>query len=395
MFYFYIFLIAVTLLGSVIVGPFSIRVYATIGMILYLLLERRNDNVIRINKGFLKVYLIFLILMGIAQLLNGEIFEYEYFKKLLAYHLVCIVTFLTIERNVNSFLDLKCTILYLTLLLIINNITTILQFSGNNLGWVIGSAFGNIESNIDYFYQHDSMLGVSNTPGIFGNVVTNAAAIAIVSPLSLCLLGENSSTLYKVFGLSNLILSSVACFMTQQRTAVVLFGLCVVIFLLVRIKRFFPLIVIALLMVGLFGLSFEITDANMGRLADFSDSDRKGLFSSALDFITTHPLLGGPMSFQRQTGLSSHNVLLDSWIFSGFFGFIAMCILIIKTVYQGIKVFMRGINNQNNYSLFCSLSVLNSMAYGFTHNTSFLTGFVFIFIVLALMLKAEIITQEI
>lgn len=394
---FYLYLFAVTLLGSVNIGPFSLRVYATIGMIAYLLIKSKKNNFININHGYLKIYIAFLALMGVAQLINGEIFEYQFLKKLLAYHLVCVITFLAIEIFVNSEKDLRNTLFILTCIMLVNSVTTLLQYKGSSIGWVFGSFFGDIESSLDYFNTHDTLLGVSNTPGIWGNVVANAASIAIVSPLSICLIDKKNNTVVRVVSLLNVISSFFACFVTQQRTAFVLYILCILLYLIIYFRRYTPVILLSLVIMSLFGLSFELDNIEMGRLSDFSDDGREYLYDSAFEFIANHPILGGPMTFQKEAGLSAHNVLVDSWIFAGLLGFISMTILIIKTIVNGIRVFLKGLKQHhlNYYLLFCSLAVLNSMAYGFTHNTSYLTGFVLIFIVLALMLKAEKITGEI
>ena len=95
---YYAFIISIILLGSVTVGPLSIRVYATVVMMLILIYNKikQKQDYITIDHSFVKIYIIFVIMMGFAQLINGEIFEYQYFKRLLAYHLVCVVTFLSI-----------------------------------------------------------------------------------------------------------------------------------------------------------------------------------------------------------------------------------------------------------------------------------------------------------
>ena len=75
MLFFFTFLISIILLGSVAIGPFSIRVYVTIAMMLFLFYKgtKGGNNIISIDHGQLNIYVLFLILMGLAQLLNGEI----------------------------------------------------------------------------------------------------------------------------------------------------------------------------------------------------------------------------------------------------------------------------------------------------------------------------------
>lgn len=391
MIFFLAFILSITLLGSIIVGPLSIRVYATVAMFIYLLFSNRKNNFIHLNHSYLKLYILFLVLMGLSQLIVGEIIEYQYFKKLLAYHFVCIITFLAIERFVNNRTDVSIVILLLTCVMLLNNITTILQFIGNNIGWSIGQFFGDISENVDFAESHDTILGFSRTPGIFGNVVNNAFAIAVFSPLSLCLLNNNTKGFLKIFALVSYIIAFVACFMTQQRAAFYLILLCFAVYLFSAIKKHSFIFIILCLSAVLSIMGLNLSDIDFGRLSETTNDVRIGLYKHAFAFIAEHPFFGGPMTFQRIAGLSSHNVALDSWIFAGFFGFITMMILILKTVVIAIKTVIRGltVNGQDRDMIFCSIAVINAMAYGFTHNTSYLTGNVIIFIALALMLKSS------
>lgn len=391
--YFFTFLISITLLGSVTVGPLSIRVYATVAMMLFLIYNKikQKQDFITIDHSFIKIYIIFVIMMGFAQFLNGEIFEYQYFKRLLANHLVCVVTFLSIEYFLNTKEELNRTILLLSFVMLINNLTTILQFTGNDLGWTIGMLFGDIQKSIEFSDTHDSLLGVSRTPGIFGGVVNNAFAIAVLAPLSLCFVDDRSNLIAKIFAFVSFGISSVACFMTQQRAAFYLLLFCLVVYLFVATKKNAIIFVVLGVLAILFVDDFNFDNMDLGRLSKTTDDSRSVLSKHAFKFISEHPILGGPMSFQRMAGLSSHNVALDSWIFAGFFGFITMMILICKTLISGINTFIKGLNiaGQDRYMIFCSIAVINAMVYGFKHNTSYLTGNVIIFIALALLLKSS------
>lgn len=394
MFFFYAFLLSVTLLGSIAVGPISIRVIMTIFMVLYLahLKAHKIQKVYKlIDHNFLKIYILFLILMGIAQLLNGEIVESQYLKNLLAYHFVCIITFIAIEHYINSYYDLRRVILLLTIVMLLNNITSILQFIGNDLGWRIGMFFSDIQDKADSADIYDSLLGISLTPGFFGNVVNNAFAIAVLCPLSLSLIDKPTNLFLKIFVVVSIIIAFITCFVTQQRAAFALFVVSIAIYMFVVFKRNFYLSLLFILIILFIGTKTDITDLDIdvGRLSKTDNDDRIDLYIYAFKFISEHPILGGPMSYQKLAGLSSHNIALDSWIFAGFLGFITMMVLYTKTIVVSIKTMVKGImvNAQNRYMVFCSLSVLIAMIYGLSHNTSYLTGNVIIFIPLALMLK--------
>lgn len=393
MLFFFVFLLSIITLGSITVGPLSIRVYATVAMVLFLFYNstKGRKQIISIDHYQLNIYVLFLILMGIAQLLNGEIFEYQFFKKLLAYHLVSIVAYLSIEHYVNTVQDLKKTMLVLIGIMLFNNVATILQFVGNDIGWSIGMFFGDNQDNIDFIRTHDTLLGFSRTPGILGNVVNNAFAIAVLTPLSLCLVNDSSNIITKLYAILSFVIASLACFMTQQRAAFYLLLFCLAVYLFVAIKKNAIIFIVLGVLVMLFVDNLNFDNIDIGRLSNTTDDARSELYKHAYAYISEHPFLGGPMSFQKMAGVTSHNVALDSWIFAGFFGFVTMMILICMTVLSAIKTFLRGLKakGQNRYMIFCSVAVINAMVYGFTHNTSYLTGNVIIFIALALMLKSS------
>lgn len=393
MLFFFAFLLSIILLGSITVGPLSIRVYATIAMVFFLFYNstKGRKQIISIDHYQLNIYVLFLIWMGIAQLLNGEILEYQFFKKLLAYHLVSIVAFLSIEHYVNTVQDLKNTMLVLIGIMLINNVATILQFVGNDIGWSIGMFFGDNQDNIDFIGTHDTLLGFSRTPGILGNVVNNAFAIAVLTPLSLCLVNDSSNIITKLYAILSFAIASLACFMTQQRAAFYLLLFCFAVYLLVAIKKNAIIFIVLGVLVMLFVDNLNFDNMDIGRLSNTTDDARSELYKHAYAYISEHPFLGGPISFQKMAGVTSHNVALDSWIFAGFFGFVTMMILICMTVLSAIKTFLRGLKakGQNRYMIFCSVAVINAMVYGFTHNTSYLTGNVLILIALALMLKSS------
>ncbi|MDD6150483.1 MAG: O-antigen ligase family protein [Bacteroides sp.] len=387
----YIFILSVVLFGSITVGPLSIRVYVTSVMMLYLVsktINNRSFKYIPIGHSLLRLYIAFLVLMGFSLMFNGEIFEYDYFRKLLAYHLVCIVAFLAIERFVNNYINLQRIILLLSLTLLLNNIVTILQYFDSSMGWAIGMAFDDIESNIDYASTHETMLGASQTPGIFGGVVRNAFYIAVIGPLVLTFTDIRNKKFIRLLGVIIVVTSVISCFMTQQRTAFALILLSLGVCMYSEFRRK-PILVLlfALTICGLL-YRYRLSTDDLGRFADNTDDMRRGLYVAAIDYIAQHPIFGGPMEFQRTAGLSSHNLILDSWIFAGFGGFIIMLILFIKTIIKGVKTMIVGLRkNQDGYMIFTALSALNATLYGLLHNTSYLTGDVIIFISLSIMLK--------
>ena len=393
MLFFFIYILSVILFGSIAIGPFSIRVYMTCAMMLYLLVQTfksASSKYIPVGHSLLGLYLAFLAVMGISLMFNGEIVEYGYLKKLLAYHLVCIVTFIAIERYLNNYIDLQKIILLLAAVLLLNNVVTILQYYDNQIGWVVGSVFIDIESNIDYASTHETLLGSSQTPGIMGGVVRNAFFIAVVTPLVLVFTDNRNTKFIRILGLIIATSSVIACFMTQQRTALLLILIALGVYIYSEFLRK-PILTLLLAFAAycLFLRDWQINPEDLGRFVDNTDDMRLRLYAAAIDYINQHPIFGGPMEFQRIAGLSSHNLIFDSWIFAGIGGLLVMLVLFVKTVIKGVGTMIMGLkqNHQNGYFIFTALSTLNAMAYGLFHNTSYLTGDVIIFISLPIMLK--------
>lgn len=392
LFILYIFCILIG--GSIFIGPISIRVLATCLMTADLAFTYRTvKHQLKIDKSYLKIYVIFSICMGLALLVNGEFYEYDFIKKFLSFNFVSIIAFLAIDKYVNTEKRIIALIISLVSLIAVDDIVTILQFMHNPIGWIIGNIFGDIDQFANTADAHSSLLGMSITPGIFRHSVNNAFYIAMIAPLSFAILGKNTKIYQVVFCLGVFILSTIAIYMTQQRMAfsILLFSLCA--FLLITLKKH-PVIIIVISLLCIAITSYYgsfIDNIDFGRLSQTEDKSRIQLVESAIDFIIKNPLFGGPISFQNQAGLSSHNIILDSYIFSGFLGFIVMMILYAKTIIKSFERVKTGFKSKtdNHFILFLGLSLLSCMLYGLTHNTSYLTGEVLVFILLALVLKSE------
>ena len=394
MFFFLLYIVAIVLCGSVNLGPVSLRVMATCFMTVWLIVTNKfKYSNPRIDVSYIWIYIVFSACMGYTLLLNGEFSEFEYLKKFLAFNFVSIISFWSINRFIGNVNQLKSLIMTLLIIIFVNNIVTIMQYNGDPLGWAIGYIFSDIDKSMGKLNGHDSLLGISATPGVFGDVVKNALYIAVITPLSFSLMRRNAHFYTKIFSLLVVSSSFVAAFMTQQRAAFALILLNLIIYIFIKFKNS-PLVIFSIFIITLLS-SLLIVDFSpqieLGRLADSTDIGRERLSSQAIDFIITHPLLGGPVSFLRRTGLPAHNLILDSYIYSGFLGFVIMMILFCKTTLKSskniVRVFYRG--TQSNLIIFCSIAVLWAMAYGLFHNTSFLAGEVVVFILLAIMLKAE------
>ena len=390
--FFILFVIAVLTCGSINIGPFSLRVYATVLMLFFLIIAYKKgvQSDLHITRGYIWLYLSFVIYLFIALVLNGGIGQYDYFRKALAYYLVCCVAFFAVDYFVDSYKQIRYLVIAFSLLILFDSLITILQFNSNLVGWRIGTFFRGIDQWSDIAGTQGVDVGVSILPGIFGHPVANAFFLAVTTPLLLSMLANNRSFLGIAYYLGVISLSVIACYYIQQRAA---FFLLILILLFHFIKFIFtnksPLLIpLTIIVVALVLFSFmDLSSFNWGRLTDSTNSDRQSLWNMAFVVINDYMILGNPNVYNSQSELSAHNVLLDSFVASGIIGFILMSILFFKTLF--VSAVYSFINKCSVYSRVFAYSVFISMVMGLFHNTSYYTGEVIIFICLALLLKAE------
>lgn len=388
-----IYLFAILLLGNINVGPFSLRVYATVLMAIYIFIKLVKGKYVSsqsITKSYLSIFVVYTIMMAISLACNGEFFEYGFIKQFLAYYLVCIVAYGAMDFFIHDKRDVMYIVVLLSFILNFNNVITYLQFVENDMGWEIGRLFvADVAYDADFIERHGGeILGNSLTPGIFGQVVANAFCITIFTPLLVWPLSFSKSKLVKAYFILSIGLSFIACFMTQQRAS---FGLMLIGFLIVfcMYMKDHPIAVACLFLVGIVAITTIIgvlARVDMGRLSNIDNSDRMYLWECAINFICDNPFFGGPLQFQRIAGLPAHNIILDSWVFSGFCGWVVMMILYFKTLVLSIKNIVRGFTLHSE-CIFSAIALFLTMLYGLFHNTSYLTGDVAIFIILVLLLK--------
>ena len=393
--FFLIFIIAVLIGGSIFIGPLSIRVYMTVLMILYLLLNKRpvSEFPVRISSNYIKLFIVFICALGFALIINGGLLEFGFGERCLAYYLVCIVAFFAVDRCVKKESTFYTTLVIISALVFLDAGITILQYQNNVIGWAIGSFFADLDKYSGYLDEHDTFVGVSKLPGIFGHPVTNGFFLAAATPSLLAGIGKKRGIVKTILGISVIIVSLIALLFLQQRAAFFLLVLFIGYHYLREIvshpvRFLIPLALILLLLNTL--VSIDIDSIELGRLASSDNTNRIKVWSEALSVFSYNPLFGSIIEYNRLAEYSAHNVLIDTLVDAGLFGFIPLLCLYFKTVIDAFKV---SLHSRDNYARVFSYSVLICMAMGLFHNTSYLTGDVIIFIFLALMLKASTLSH--
>ena len=385
-----LFIISVLLCGTIFIGPFSIRVYVTI-MMVGLLFFQRQKLFYRIqpwNNSIYKTYIAFIIVMAMSLLASGDFLAYNFPKKFLANYFVCIVCYFSLYAFVKTNNRIYMVCMVLSFILMLNSVVTILQFTGNSYGWLIGNIFEDISRNEDIMDSHGGdLLGLSLTPGIFGSTVTNAFMIAVLSPIALYCSSESREKIYKIIFIICYVVSFIACFATQQRAAFGLFlvGVAFAIIFNIRRKPWLIILVVFILLFVFNNILNYIENTDFGRLLDTDNTSRDVLKEKAVEFIYDNLLFGGPVKYAQIAGLdSAHHLLYDSWITAGFLGFIFMIILFYRSLKLATLNIITDFFKKRN-SIYVNLSFMICMVYGLVHNTSYLSGDCIVFIMLAIV----------
>ena len=392
--FFIIFIISVLIFGSITVGPFSIRVYMTVFMLAYLVMHQRNntERMMAIRRDYIKLFLLCIFALFVSLFINGGLIAYGFWVRCLAYYLVCIVAYFAVDICVKKEEQYHILSFVLSLIILLDSGVTLLQYFNNPIGWGIGAIFSDVEDFASFLDEHESFAGVSKIPGIFGHPVSNGFFLTVTTSMLLIGIDRKKifSTLYYTAVIS---VSLVSCIFLQQRAAFFL----LLIFIAYNLFKTYGTkpnkIVIPAVLIGALIIIIApiFDDFDFSRLTSSDNRSRTSVWLWASGVIMQNPLFGDIVAYNKAAEYSAHNILIDSLIDSGLLGFIPLMILYFKTIKDALKIML---HTKNRYARVFSYSVLTCMAMGMFHNTSYLTGDVIIFIVLALMFKAQKMSQS-
>lgn len=394
MIFFLLFIISALSLGSYLIGPFSVRVYMTIVIFICLLYYRYVKNFrFYLNYSSIYLYLIFILLTFIAKIFSGPFELNNFFKDLLAFHFVSIVSFFAVDLFVKNRKQIELVILILVLLASVNSIASILQYYNIPLGLKIAHIFSN--QDVDYLDKFVDLsensaeieLGDYVVPGIFIHGAINGGLNATLGILSLFFF-FSKKTKVRWFFLFLFLICFVGSFIIQERSPMGLF----IIFLLLCIWKFTnrkKIIVYLFLILIVIFFTWSLIPFSMINLGRFSEmtnfnSERQILFNNALDFISDNWLLGGDYLYHQLYKVTPHNFILHAIISSGIFGAFVIFWLFIKMVKQVSKIIYVG---KLSSTFFLSCALLIYLLNGLTHSGSLVTGDTIIWILYSLILR--------
>lgn len=401
MFFFYLYIIAVLLFGGYIIGPFSIRVYMVLIMLIHLIVQYSKGKKSSLPISYIYWYIAFILVMALAFLITGEFFVFGFIKFILANHLVCIVTYFAIGLYITDYNKLKGVTKVLVGIMFFTSIITILQYYNNPIGWNFARAFSTsrmsetLSDKLLRFSEESSMLGHSYAMGIFDFAFSNAMFIASTSVLSLYwALRKQEKGGIRLWYLFVFLVGLMGCFATQQRAAFYCLVIISGVIIWENIKN--PIFRVILLGFILLVLVYSNTSSpffeneelgRMSAIGNFEKDSRYMMWQNAIRFIG-HNVFGGPLAFILiNNNMPAHNFIFNAFIYGGLFGGTIVIILFIKMLAQIFKsIKKRNLSTSKYLSSLYALELLIFFICGMFHNSSLVFGSVLIFVLFPLMM---------
>lgn len=396
MYFFFVYLFSIIVLGSLYIGPYSIRVYMTVLMLLFLLINtisRRKESKNNAPRSFIISYGVFVLFAGLALSMNGD-FDYVNFPKLfLANYLNCFVTLFAIFYFVNNKHQLRQTFIFLSLLIGLDALITILQHYGDPLGQLVVLAFTNSAEYAAEFADNmgeieGKMFGLNAPVGLLGHVHANAIYIACLGLFPLFLFLKRERFLYNAFWFVVSAVCIYACFCTQERAAFILLLFFALFFLYKFSKRRARIGLLVLVGVFVFTvLPTLLINDSLGRIisVESGQEERNSIWTDALGFLSQNFLWGGPSAFNKINPAGGHNFFLNAFINFGLFTAIIAIFIYFSMILNALVAYLK-IKEEDVKILACEVLVFSAICQ--FHNASILTGDTLIFILYPLFLKA-------
>jgi hypothetical protein len=116
--------------------------------------------------------------------------------------------------------------------------------------------------------------------------------------------------------------------------------------------------------------------AKESRFADvgFKDSAREKIYSQTIDYLMDHPIIGGVHRLHAMYDMYPHNLFLLAFCYGGFFGGVAIMLILFWQIKPLWRVIRRKIADTNSVCFFTALAYLAYTLNSLLHNRSIVTG---------------------
>lgn len=372
-----------------LLGPFSLRHIAMLVLFVVAFLNRTRIS----SKHFmLPMYLIYLGVYTICNIINSEVSTHSFLQSLYTYHAPCIALIVGLPAILKNKEQVHFFELSLACLYMFDVVLTLLQYMNNGLAWVIAtrissSAEDGMASAEMYAEASGSLFGYSLVAGAFGFVVTNGYFLATYLPV---LTNRINTNKFRDVLISIILLGigSVAIFVTQQRMAFIslLLYLCYFVYYGMSKGYRIPIVIIAIIFSLLY---LDPATIHMGRLTTDTNNDtRMRLFDDFFKFLDSDQwAFGGAVHYLNTYHKAQHNTFLSAWVLGGIFTFVTYLILYYKLLKSCISTLkpLRLFRQYYPLTLSCAIASAIFLIYSITHSAGVQSGSPLFWVVYVLM----------
>jgi hypothetical protein len=387
-------------IGDIDFGPFSLRVYLMVGLLIYLFLtlaiDRTSIFVSKQAQSLAVFYVIFTLWMILCRVAQGEDFR-SIATKMMSTHGVALVIFILVQKLAGKAQDRHFLGMTILSTIIISSLFATMEQAGfvwalrliNLLRPVTSNAF-----DVSGEVARGAVSGLA--PSSFA--MSYQVVIALIT-LMILFIFPNRDKKNKMTLLIGLLLLGLTAWVIQERSTLVAFGSVVVLFIfwLSRVhlqnkddkkKVFYNLVV--LLVLGVLFFSYQVFSESVliqgvgSRLTNLYDAGRVILIRQALTFGMNHWLWGGgPVLFLLTTSSDfstyyqtavPHNLFLNALVYYGVPGLILAFFFCFK-LYKDSGQFLRAaLDQQDLLTVGFVFALLAYLVNAQFHNASFVTG---------------------
>lgn len=391
-----IILFSTLFLDSYFVLPgLSVKVLMSILVSGYILLCHGMNN---LGKG-IKLYIAFLCIYSVCNIINGEFGSDLFLRRLLALHITCIIAYCWISTMSKKGMRFSKIQYILLIFYLFDVVVTILQYYNNPIGWAIGytispNAMDSIEYRLSRMDDTSNMLNLSITNGITSTSVANGYFLATFLPVVLVQMWEKKNVILNAM---ICIVSLYAIFCTQQRMAFMMASIYML-YLIWRSSSNNQKILLVLIGGCLLYFSNSLFESiEMGRLStETSNDDRLGLFEEFSHYIDSNvSVWGGEEYYRSHFETFQHNTFLGAWIIGGVPTFIFYTYFILFLIIDCFKKASRAFRNCQWLQLSFSMGCLIYIFYSFTHSSGIHNGAMYFWILYSLLESSIYQTENI
>jgi len=398
-------------------GPASLRIYLLTPLFLYSLIRignlRLNPKHFMLFTSFIIFCLVFFLWTVVAESANGDGLKpgrgvLSYGLAFVAKRFVPLFFLITIVVFVQRRHDLKFLGFLLVSIIASSSLLGVLQFF--NFG--PAQRFHKMTHPMTYmryelkevFFGESITIDQLSIAGLDHYSIPFSYSLITLGPLALAyaLVSQNKNVLSRGFMLGIYMLSAVCVYLARSRSGIIATGFSVtIVFFLaprvfreVRFSRFVMLAVLGVLLIcislvvigSMETVTLKYTDFN--RMGDYSDVHRIETAVKALSEIGRYPVFGiGIGEFSRRHPTVPHNAILNAGVYFGIPGVIfclGSYLLVGWFLWHCLK--KRSVQSTSWIGFGALMGIVSYEWNGLTHNSSFVTGGVWLLIMMGLLL---------